>query len=96
MASLERLTAKHGALLVVDVQEKLMPLIGYRELVVANSVRLVKAAEAVGMPVFAGVLRLYEWVVPDLDASTAWPAIALALAPFMVFPLHDIDARCVL
>jgi len=48
------------------------------------------------MPVFAGVLRLYEWVVPDLGASTVWPAIALALAPFMVFPLHDIDARCVL
>ena len=39
---------------------------------------------------------LCAMVVPDLDASTVWPAIALALAPFMVFPLHDIDARCVL
>jgi hypothetical protein len=50
----------------------------------------------VGMPVFAAVLRLYEWVVPDLDSSTAWPATVLALAPFVVFPLHDIDARCVM
>jgi hypothetical protein len=48
----------------------------------------------VGLPVFAVVLRFYERVVPDLDASTAWPATFLALAPFAVFPLHDIEARC--
>ena len=28
----ERLTAQHGALIVVDVQEKLVPLLRYREL----------------------------------------------------------------
>jgi hypothetical protein len=50
----------------------------------------------VGMPVFAVVLRFYERVVPDLDAAAAWPATFLALAPFVVFPLHDIDARCAL
>jgi hypothetical protein len=48
----------------------------------------------VGLPVFALVLRLYEWAVPDLDALSAWPATVLAVAPFAVFPLHDIDARC--
>jgi hypothetical protein len=48
----------------------------------------------VGMPVFAVVLRAYQRAVPDLDASTAWPATLLALAPFAVFPLHDIEARC--
>jgi len=48
----------------------------------------------VGMPVFAVVLRLYERVVPDLHSATAWPALVLALAPFAIFPLHDIDARC--
>jgi hypothetical protein len=48
----------------------------------------------VGLPVFAMVLRLYQRTVPDLDASTVWPATFLALAPFAVFPLHDIDARC--
>jgi len=50
----------------------------------------------IGMPVFAVVLRLYERAVPDLDAFTAWPMTFLALAPFAVFPLHDIEARCVL
>ena len=50
----------------------------------------------VGLPVFALVLRLYERAVPDLDAATAWPAMVLALAPFAVFPLHDIDARCLM
>jgi hypothetical protein len=50
----------------------------------------------IGMPVFAVVLRFYERAVPDLDASTAWPLTFLALAPFAVFPLHDIEARCFL
>ena len=50
----------------------------------------------IGMPVFAVVLRLYERAVPDLDASTVWPLTFLALAPFAVFPLHDIEARCFL
>jgi hypothetical protein len=50
----------------------------------------------IGMPVFAVVLRFYERVVPDLESGTAWPALLLALAPFAVFPLHDIDARCVM
>jgi hypothetical protein len=48
----------------------------------------------VGLPVFAVVLRLYERAVPDLDAMTAWPLTVLAVVPFVVFPLHDIDARC--
>ena len=49
----ERLTAQHGALLVVDVQEKLMPLIPDRGLVEANAVRLVKAAHVLNLPVWA-------------------------------------------
>ena len=48
----------------------------------------------VGLPVFAVVLRLYERVVPDLESSSVWPATFLAVAPFAVFPLHDIEARC--
>jgi hypothetical protein len=50
----------------------------------------------IGLPVFAVVLRFYERAVPDLDTLTAWPAMVLALAPFAVFPLHDIQARCAL
>jgi hypothetical protein len=48
----------------------------------------------VGVPVFAVVIRAYERIVPDLESSTAWPATFLALAPFAVFPLRDIEARC--
>jgi hypothetical protein len=48
----------------------------------------------VGVPVFAIVMRLYERAVPNLDSATAWPATILAMAPFAVFPLHDIEARC--
>jgi nicotinamidase-related amidase len=49
----ERLTDQHGALLVVDVQEKLMARIKYRDLIVANTVRLVRAAQILRMPVWA-------------------------------------------
>jgi nicotinamidase-related amidase len=49
----ERLTGARGALLVVDVQDKLLNLIDDRAIVVANSVRLVKAAEQFKMPVWA-------------------------------------------
>jgi nicotinamidase-related amidase len=53
MRSNELLTAQHGALLIVDVQQKLVPLLRYRDLMIANSVRLVQAAQALGMPISA-------------------------------------------
>jgi nicotinamidase-related amidase len=53
MRPTERLTAQYGALLVVDVQEKLLPLIPDRGLVEANAVRLVKAAHLLKLPVWA-------------------------------------------
>jgi nicotinamidase-related amidase len=53
MSPYERLTGAEGALLIVDVQEKLMPLIGDRDLVVANAVRLVRAATLLEIPVWA-------------------------------------------
>lgn len=48
-----RLTAPHGALLVIDVQEKLIRLPRLGPLVRANAVRLVRGAQALGVPVFA-------------------------------------------
>lgn len=42
-----------SALLVVDIQERLMPAIHDRETVVANSARLLKAAELLGVPAIA-------------------------------------------
>jgi hypothetical protein len=50
----------------------------------------------VGVPVFALVMRLYEWAVPDLDSASVWPCTVLAVTPFAVFPLHDTAARCFL
>ncbi len=49
----QRLTARHGALLVVDIQEKLLARMKYGPLIEANAVRLVKAAGLLGLPVFA-------------------------------------------
>src|SRR4051812_34472670 len=49
----ERRTGQHGALLVVDVQEKLMARIKHRDLIVANAVRMIRAAEILGLPVMA-------------------------------------------
>ena len=49
----DRLDEKGGALLIVDVQEKLLAQIARRGLVVANSVRLVRAAQALGLPFWA-------------------------------------------
>ncbi|GAC1319892.1 MAG: hydrolase [Isosphaeraceae bacterium] len=49
----DRLDEKGGALLIVDVQEKLLAQIARRRLVVANSVRLVRAAQALEMPFWA-------------------------------------------
>jgi nicotinamidase-related amidase len=53
MPTYERMTARDGALLVVDVQQKLVDRMRYRDLVVANSVRLVRAAGLLSLPVFA-------------------------------------------
>jgi nicotinamidase-related amidase len=53
MNSTERLIGTHGALLVVDVQEKLMARLRNRDLVIANTVRLIRGAEVLGLPVWA-------------------------------------------
>lgn len=49
----ERLTATHGALLVVDLQEKLLAKIESRERVVFNALRLVRGAKLLDVSVHA-------------------------------------------
>ncbi len=49
----ERLTAQHGALLVVDMQEKLLAAMADRVLLTENIVRLIRAATLLEMPVWA-------------------------------------------
>src|SRR3954467_3364465 len=53
MTRTERLTATHGALLVVDLQEKLVGKIVERERVVANALQLVRCAKLLAIPVLA-------------------------------------------
>ena len=48
-----RLRRSTAALVVVDIQERLLPAIWQREQVVANSVRLIKGAAALGLPLLA-------------------------------------------
>src|SRR5262245_41427254 len=82
----DRFTAQQGALLVVDVQEKLMALIPDRALVTANAVRLVKGARALGMPVWAteqypkglgsSVCEITE-LIPERQAKTTFHCCAV-------------------
>jgi nicotinamidase-related amidase len=81
MHPLERLTAEGAALLVVDLQEKLLKAIEGRERLLANAVRLVRAAQILGIPVLAteqypkGLGPTIEELVvliPDRPAKTAF------------------------
>ena len=49
----ERLTARHGGLLVVDMQERLLGVMEAREAVIGNTVRLVRGARLLEIPVWA-------------------------------------------
>jgi nicotinamidase-related amidase len=51
--SLELLSRHDSRLLIVDMQEKLLPAIRRHKQVVANCVKLVRAAQLLGPPVFA-------------------------------------------
>ena len=48
-----RMTAKGAALLIIDVQDKLLVKMAKGPLVVANAVRLIQAAKLLGIPVMA-------------------------------------------
>ncbi len=49
----QRLTGKHGALLVVDFQDKLLAAIAGRDEVEANVIFLIKGRSSLGLPVWA-------------------------------------------
>jgi len=53
MEELAHLQPKNCALLVVDIQERLMPVISSREEVVRNSALLMKAARVMNIPIMA-------------------------------------------
>jgi nicotinamidase-related amidase len=49
----QRLVAKHGALLVVDMQDKLLKLIPDHEMVIASVVSLIQGARLLHLPIWA-------------------------------------------
>ncbi len=53
MSHPKHLSPARSALMVVDIQERLMPLIVGRDLVVKNSLLLIKAARVLKMPILA-------------------------------------------
>lgn len=68
---LKYLTPSQCALMVVDIQERLMPVIERRESVVNNSVLLIKAAKVLNMPILATsqyVAKIGEFL-PEIKAE---------------------------
>ena len=52
-ATIGRLTARDGALLVIDLQERLLGVMSDRYVVVHNAIRLIQGANVLRLPVFA-------------------------------------------
>ena len=70
-----RLKRAHAGLLVIDIQDKLLPFIFEKERLVRNSVLLIKGAEVLRLPVF--VTEQYR---KGLGVTT--PEVASAIAGF--------------
>jgi nicotinamidase-related amidase len=99
MDPLQRLTWRDGGLLVVDVQERLMALIPDRSAVEANIGRLIRAARALEMPVWATeqypkglgpTVASLAALVPDRSAKTMFHCCAI---PELVEQLHGRGLR---
>jgi nicotinamidase-related amidase len=99
MALSDRLTSQGAALLVVDVQEKLIRLIPNGPLVIANTVRLIHAARLLQIPVFATeqypkglgpTVPSLAKLIPDRLAKTTFHC---AGAPGLISSLADARIR---
>src|SRR6267142_6299200 len=73
-----RLVRAKAALVVIDIQERLLPMIFESERVVRNAVRLIKGARVLGIPVL--VTEQYK---KGLGATTAAVAAEIADLPLM-------------
>ncbi len=96
MSLTDRITAKRGALLVVDLQEKLVAAMKDRESVVANVMRLVQGAEILKIPV-AATEQYPEKLGPTVTELVAmlperWPKTAFHCCELPAFR-QWLDAR---
>ena len=93
----ERITAEHGALLVVDLQEKLLPKIVECDRVVFNSLRLVRGAKLLGLSVHAteqypkglgpSMPELVE-LIPERGAKTTFHCCSVPSFLEQLYGLH--------
>ncbi|MDB5353334.1 MAG: nicotinamidase-like amidase [Planctomycetota bacterium] len=95
----DRLTSEGAALLVVDVQEKLVHRLRFGPLVIANSHRLVVAARVLQIPVFATeqypkglgpTIDSLAELIPERPAKTTFHC---AGAPGLLASLADANVR---
>jgi nicotinamidase-related amidase len=94
-----RLTADRGALLVVDLQEKLLDRMAERHQVVASTVLLIRGARLLGVPVWAteqypkglgpSVPEVAD-LIPDRPAKTTFHCCAV---PGLVDSFHERAVR---
>ena len=75
------ITAEGAVLLLIDLQERLMPVIGGHEVVVARAVRLAEAATLLDVPVRA-TEQNPAGLGPTVPALAAYPQAVLAKTTF--------------
>jgi nicotinamidase-related amidase len=97
MRKTQRLTAAHGALLVVDMQGKLLDLIADRDSVVANTVLMIEAARLLDLPVWSTeqypkglgpTIAEVADLVPDRPAKTTFHCCSTALLLEQLYGRH--------
>jgi nicotinamidase-related amidase len=82
------LSREDCVLLVVDVQEKLMPVMSDRERVVENVVRLVKFSNIVGLPILVTEQEKLGATIPEVMTEVG-DARAIAKVSFNCFSCQD-------
>ena len=99
MDSRRRLTAEGACLLVVDLQDRLLPAIEGRDRLLANAVRLVRGARILGITVLAteqypkglgATVESLAALIPDRPAKMTFHALG---APGIVENLANLGAR---
>jgi nicotinamidase-related amidase len=75
------LTAEGAALLLIDLQERLMPVIADHEVVVARAVRLAEAATLLDVPVLA-TEQHPKGLGPTVSALASYPQKVMAKTAF--------------
>ncbi len=94
-----RLTATRGALLIIDIQEKLLARMADGPLVEANAARLIDAATLLGMPVWAteqypqGLGPTVESLRGRLPSRRPKTSFSCCAVPELIEQIHGLGIR---